>query len=136
MPRTRPPGPGRPNCNPKPLPCPGLTAHGSPSDPASRQAAEALARRLARDGNWLAVQTAFLEEAPVLADAVAALRHPAVVLGLFAADGGHAVLDVTEALTRAARPTRYTGALGADAGIPDVVLGILARELSADAAAA
>lgn len=113
-----------------------LAAHGSPGNPASRRAAEDLARRLARDDTWRAVQVAYLEEAPFLADTITSLRHPAVVLGLFAADGGHAVLDVSEALTRATRPVRYTGALGADAGIPDVVLGILARELRADAAAA
>ena len=52
-----------------------LLAHGSASDPGSRQATEQLARRLDERGEFLAVRAAFLEEPPSLADAVAVLRR-------------------------------------------------------------
>lgn len=113
-----------------------IAAHGSPADPASRRSAEALARRLARGATWAAVKCAFLEEPPALADVLAALHQPAVLLGLFAAPGGHAARDVPKALESAARPVAYTGALGADPRVGGVAAAILVREIRALSAAA
>lgn len=53
-------------------------------------------------------------EPPDLAAVAARLTRPTAVVGLFAAEGGHAADDVPTALSRARVPVAYVGAIGVD----------------------
>lgn len=100
-----------------------LAAHGSKTGPASRRAAELQAARLHDRGLFRTVSTAFLEEAPLLADAMRTMAGPLVIVGMFAAPGMHADQDVTRLLRDCERAdVAYLGAIGADAGIPDIIV--------------
>ncbi len=76
-----------------------LIAHGSEAHPASRLAAEAQIARVRRMGRFAGVHLALLEEAPRPYDTFMTLRDPGgpvVLIGLFAAPGGHAIDDIDE----------------------------------------
>lgn len=106
-----------------------LAAHGSKAGPASRRAAELQAARLHQQGLFRSVSTAFLEEAPLLADALRTMAGPLVVVGMFAAPGMHADQDVTRLLGDCRRAdVTYLGAIGADAGIPDIIVELVQAE--------
>lgn len=113
-----------------------LAAHGSTKDPASRHSADTLARSMARVLTVNRVRTAFLEEAPFLANVSDHLIRPTVVVGLFAAGGGHAREDVPQALKSARQPVAYAGAIGCDRRIPNLIGAALERELRKSVAAA
>ncbi|MFO1113076.1 MAG: CbiX/SirB N-terminal domain-containing protein [Rhodospirillales bacterium] len=100
-----------------------LAAHGSKMGAASRRAAELQAARLRDQGLFHSVATAFLEEAPLLAGAVRTMAGPLVIVGMFAAPGMHAGQDVSRMLAQCRRADlAYLGAIGADAGIPDIIV--------------
>jgi sirohydrochlorin cobaltochelatase len=105
-----------------------LLAHGTPSDPASHESAEAMAGRLRRDGRFLAVRCAFLDERPSLADSIADVRGPAAVVGLFAGEGLHGGADVPRLLGSLAHDrVVFAGNVGAFEGIADLVANAVAR---------
>lgn len=110
-----------------------LVAHGTRSDPASRQATESQAGRIAASGRFAAVATAFLEEPPSLAELLPELPDPVVIAGFFAAEGQHAGADIAAALAPfAGRRIRYLGAIGADAGIADLIAELAGCAVAAD----
>jgi len=82
-------------------------AHGSSKDPASRLAAEALAGRIAAMQRFAAVDTAFLEEPPLLDARLRALPGPLVVTGLFIGEGLHGAEDMAAAVAAAGRDDLY-----------------------------
>lgn len=105
-----------------------LLAHGSASDPASRQATEQLARRIDAQADVLGVRAAFLEERPSLAEVIAACDGPAVVVGLFAGDGVHGGVDVPQLLSELNRDRlAFAGNIGAFDGIADLVAAAVMR---------
>lgn len=110
-----------------------LIAHGNAADPQGRRPIERLAAMVRADGAFADVAIAFLEEAPTIADALAAIRLPVVAVGLFAAEGRHAKLDVPRALAQApaAQPITWLGALGADAALPGVLDAYVSASLEA-----
>ncbi len=116
-----------------------LAAHGSRRSPASRHATERLAGLMAANrmavSSGVQLRTAYLEEAPYVADVLAGLDRPATVISLFAGGGAHAALDMPQALADAAQPVTYAGALGEDPRIVQVIEAALARA-EADLAAA
>jgi sirohydrochlorin ferrochelatase len=101
-----------------------LVGHGSPSDPASSLATRVQADRLMALGPFRAVSSAFLDEAPRLADVAAEADGPIVVLGFFAASGRHSAIDVPRAMAGLGRrwPLLYAGAIGDDPSVTDIVL--------------
>lgn len=100
-----------------------LVAHGSPKNPASRWAAERHVRRAATSSALRQVAAAYLDEAPRLAEVLAALPGPVIVCGLFVENGVHAARDVPDAIRRAGRgDVYYLGAIGADPEIPAQIL--------------
>lgn len=103
-----------------------LAAHGSAGDPASRRAAQALARGLRGLPSAARIHTAFLEEPPFLDEIIGQLTRPAVVVGLFAADGGHATKDVPAALEGAPQSVAYAGAIGCDPRVVGLIQATLA----------
>jgi len=94
-----------------------LVGHGSKVSRASANATEAVAVKLREMARFGSVMTAFLEEAPEVAEVIIADERPTVVVGFFNGDGLHAGEDVPEALASAAGPVSYTGAIGA---LPEV----------------
>jgi sirohydrochlorin ferrochelatase len=111
-----------------------LVAHGAKSDGGSRQATLAHAARLRETQRFAGVAAAFLEEPPLVPDALAVLSGDVVAVGLFAG-GTHAECDVP-ALIEAARPHRagkliYAGAVGADPGIAGIIVDEASHALSA-----
>ncbi len=73
-----------------------IVAHGSRSHPASRQAAESQISLILAAGRFASVHLGLLEEPPYAQEVLAAMPRPAVVVGLFAAPGGHALDDIDE----------------------------------------
>lgn len=112
-----------------------LAAHGAAGDPASRRAAQALARGLSGFSSAARIHTAFLEEPPFLNGVFGQLTQPAVVVGLFAADGGHATMDVPAAFEDARKPIAYAGAIGCDSRIVGLIQATLSDRQPAALAA-
>ena len=74
-----------------------LVAHGSAKSTASSEATRLQAEMLLNRSDFNTVSVAFLEEAPTLTDWLAKERNPlnpVIIIGLFAAEGPHAVEDV------------------------------------------
>lgn len=75
-----------------------IVAHGSQNSPQSRLSAEAHLQSIRNAGVFKKVTLAFIEEAPFVSDTLKDLDDPAVVVGLFAAPGGHAIIDIGNAI--------------------------------------
>ena len=109
-----------------------LLAHGSTRDRASRIAAEQLAERLRERRRFRDLRVAFLEEPPSLAEAVADVRGPIVVVGLFAGEGMHGANDAKRLVAELAREdVILIGPVGTFAGIAGVIAAAVARHTSA-----
>ncbi|MSO92899.1 MAG: hypothetical protein EXQ86_05800 [Rhodospirillales bacterium] len=105
-----------------------LVGHGSPRDSASREAIALQAKAIAGRRLFQGVSMALLEEPPALGDVLQTLNGPVVVAGFFASAGRHAAEDVPRVIgTYEGGPIRYTGAIGEDAEIPEVVLRAVAE---------
>jgi sirohydrochlorin cobaltochelatase len=103
-----------------------LVGHGTTRHAASTRTAKAHARRLARDGGFAEVATAYLDDDPGVADAVSRLRAPACVsVGFFTDAGDHGRDDVPELLAQTARPTRYAGPIGPQAPMRRIILDLM-----------
>lgn len=111
-----------------------VVGHGTVRDPAS----ETLTRRhAARLTGYRSVAPVFLEQEPAFIDALAGQEGDLLVAGLFAANGYHADSDVRRALGLApglearidgdGRWIGYTGAIGADAGVAEIILAQVRR---------
>ena len=107
-----------------------LIAHGSTRNAASHDATELQAGRLRSMGRFRAVATAYLEQAPRLAEVVAGLIPPVVAVGLFAAPGQHATRDVAAVLNKhPAGGISDLGPIGDDAAIPRLLLQMVESHL-------
>jgi sirohydrochlorin cobaltochelatase len=107
-----------------------VIGHGSASAPGRALALHRHASRIAATELFARVETACLEEAPFIADALTALRaHPVVVIGFFANHGGH-VRDDLPALIAAelaarghAAPTvRFHGCVTDDPAMLQIII--------------
>jgi sirohydrochlorin cobaltochelatase len=113
-----------------------LVGHGSARAPGRPMALHRHAESLAASGNFAQVSAAFLEEPPLVAEALRAWRPlPVAVLGFFAGDGGHVSEDVPALLSadRAARgaagaPLLDLGVIGDDPAMPEIILDQVARD--------
>lgn len=105
-----------------------VAAHGTEKNPASGEVARGIAQAIGGPGGYARALAAFLEEPPLIAEALVAPRPgPAVVLGLFAAEGMHGEEDMRGLIDEARRsapgsPLVYTGALGAEPEIADLIV--------------
>jgi sirohydrochlorin cobaltochelatase len=107
-----------------------LAAHGNRRDASSGVAARAHAVALAAYGRFAGVDIGYLLEPPLLADALARLAgRDAAIVGLFAADGNHAVNDIPNAIAAeqvrragAAGEMIYGGAIGCDPAMADLIV--------------
>jgi len=100
-----------------------LTAHGTPRDRGSRLAAEAHAEGICKMGVFATVATAFLEEEPAVPVTLAGLpTRDRVAVGLFAEHGCHGEKDLPRLLARGGGNTIYTGPIGADLGVTELII--------------
>jgi sirohydrochlorin cobaltochelatase len=109
-----------------------IVAHGTDRDRGSQHATDRHAARVRETGAFAEVQTAYLDQAPTIPDTVAGLKRPTVVAGLFATPGPHAEQDVPRLIAQGNSPNviDYLGPIGADGDIPNVVLNIVAHEVT------
>jgi sirohydrochlorin ferrochelatase len=99
-----------------------IVGHGSKLGPASADATRAVAAEIAKAQRFARVETAFLEEAEFLADALQRpLQMPTVVLGFFSGDGLHAAEDVPEAIATTAANAIYAGSIGRSPQVVDLI---------------
>jgi sirohydrochlorin ferrochelatase len=106
-----------------------LMAHGSTRDSASQIATDTLAGRIGRLGLFADVRTAYLDQAPSLAEAISSSRAPAVVVGLFAGEGLHGGVDVARTIAETGRPgIAFAGNAGNWPEIATVVARAVERE--------
>ena len=102
-----------------------LVGHGSAKSPGQRYA-------LHNHAEQLGARVAFLEEPPLLADALAGATGPSIaVIGIFAGEGGHVRDDLPASIAagqdRYGEELIYLGSIGDSPGIADLILDSLAR---------
>lgn len=103
-----------------------FVAHGSPKNFASRWATELHAMRARRSSVFRRVWTAYLDEAPHLAEVLAGLPGPAIVCGLFVENGAHATRDTPDAIRHCGRhDVHYLGAIGGDPAVVALILKLI-----------
>jgi sirohydrochlorin ferrochelatase len=99
-----------------------IVGHGSKIGPASAEATRAVAAMIARAAGFASVETAFLEEAEFLEDALRrGAGQPTVVSGFFSGDGLHAAEDVPEAIVETGAKAVYAGSVGTLGAIPRMI---------------
>ena len=105
-----------------------LVAHGSTKDTASRMAAGELVRCLRAQTLFSEIVGAFLDEPPSLADAIAGIAGPVVVIGLFAGEGLHGREDVPRLIAETRhRDVVFAGNVGAWPEAADIVVEAIDR---------
>lgn len=110
-----------------------MVAHGASGDDRNRLAAERHADVVRRTGRFAGVSLAYIDEAPFLADVLTRVEGPAVAVGLFAAPGAHAVLDIRAALEGSGRKDIVdAGPVGADPRIADLIVSLAQSAGTAD----
>lgn len=108
-----------------------LIAHGSTRYSASQDAAELQATRLRKMAAFRKVETAYLEQSPRVPDILATLGGPTVAVGLFAAPGHHATVDLEALLSEYfAGDVTNLGPIGDDHEIPALVRSVVEDRLS------
>ena len=99
-----------------------LLAHGSRRNSASREATEQVARAIEHRATFRSVGIALLEERPFLAEVAALVQGPAIVVGMFSAEGMHGASDAPRLIGELNRnDVIYAGVIGNVAGIEDLV---------------
>lgn len=113
-----------------------LVAHGTDRDEGSQHATDRHAACLREAGTFADIRTAYLDQAPTIPDAIAGLERPTIVAALFATPGPHAEQDVPRLIAEGNSPNviDYLGPIGADEGIPKVILSIAAHEVARNTA--
>ena len=107
-----------------------VVGHGSSSAPGRALALHRHASRVAETRSFGRVEPACLEEAPLVADTLAALRgYPVAAIGFFANRGGHVRDDVPNlvAAEQAVRggsghAVRFHGSVADDAAMPQIIV--------------
>ncbi|MFU8834092.1 MAG: CbiX/SirB N-terminal domain-containing protein [Roseovarius sp.] len=103
-----------------------IAAHGSGRSPNSARDTRAFAAALGALLPLAEIRVGFVEEAPYLADAARGLGEKSLCLPFFAAEGGHVVDDVPEALDATGFAGQRLRPIGTAPAVPDLV----AREIA------
>ena len=103
-----------------------IAAHGSGRSRNSSRDTNAFAKVLANLITLKDIRVGFVEEAPYLADKAMGLGPKAICLPFFAAEGGHVIQDIPEALDKA----RFQGLCLDPIGILPEVPGLIAQALT------
>jgi sirohydrochlorin cobaltochelatase len=100
-----------------------LVGHGTTRHPASGATARRHAAAIAARGPFAEVATAFLDEAPSVAEAVAGLEAPRIAAVGFLTDvGSHGAGDVPRLLRETGRTGVYLGPIGPDPALAPLIL--------------
>jgi sirohydrochlorin ferrochelatase len=99
-----------------------VIGHGSQVSPANALATRAMIATLASMGRFARVEAGFIEEPPLVADAVAADKGPTVVVGYLTGEGMHAQADVPRAIAASGGRAVYAGAIGVDDSVREMIL--------------
>ncbi|MDH3659151.1 MAG: hypothetical protein OEU92_03820 [Alphaproteobacteria bacterium] len=99
-----------------------IAAHGTRRDPNSGKSAFDHVETIRARRIFAAVRTGFLDQAPMLAEITAASRACQVVVGLFIDRGEHGEEDIPAILGEVDPAAVYTGPIGADPRITDLLL--------------
>lgn len=100
-----------------------VAAHGTPKHRATGDSAQALAAGIDAQDIFSTVRVAFLENPPSIDEALRALApNPCAVVGFFLDAGDHAEADVPAAIARAHPNAGYTGAIGRDPVLADIIV--------------
>lgn len=89
-----------------------IVGHGSQLGPASSISTHTITSFIAQKGIFSCVETAFLEEAEFLEDALQRCPSLTIVLGFFSGDGMHAGDDVPEMISKTGGHAIYAGSIG------------------------
>jgi sirohydrochlorin ferrochelatase len=109
-----------------------LIAHGTLRNPSSAATTEAHAAAIRASGRFRQVVSAYLDQPPGIAEALAPLPAPVVSIGCFAAPGHHATHDVETGLaTRAGNGVSYLGPIGEDEAVPGLIRQIVDDRVAA-----
>ena len=98
-----------------------IAGHGSKISRASYRATERVASALRRMEHFAKVDTAYLEEDPLLEAQLSALSLPTIVAGFFSGDGMHAAEDVPRAIQVSGAAAFYCGAVSQHRQIPNII---------------
>lgn len=107
-----------------------LAAHGTQENPASARRTEQLAEQMRGLGEFAEVRTGYLSQTPSVADQARAFARPFIVVGLFAGMGSHAREDVPAALAGARQDFLHVPAIGAVAGLADLIADAAGKALA------
>ncbi len=99
-----------------------VIGHGSQVSPANAQATRAMIATLAAMRRFARVEAGFIEEPPLVADAVAAGERRTVVVGYLTGEGMHAQADVPRAIAASGGRAVYAGAIGVDDSVREMIL--------------
>lgn len=100
-----------------------LVAHGAKERPESKAGAMLHLRAIEEMGRFAAVHVALLEEPPFIDDIINMVSGPSVIVGLFAAPGGHAIDDVQTAIAKSNRKDMLNaGPIGTDIRMIDLAI--------------
>lgn len=109
-----------------------LIAHGTLRNPSSAATTEAHAAAIRAGGRFRQVVSAYLDQPPGIADALAPLPSPVVAIGCFAAPGHHATHDVERGLaSRAGNGVSYLGPIGEDEAVTGLIRQIVEDRVAA-----
>jgi len=109
-----------------------IVGHGSKDGSESADATKRAARMLSQHSPYARVETAFIEEDPLVADALSRYDGTSVVAGFLSGDGLHAGEDIPEAIKEAGARALYTGPIGLHPRIPELILSSLNTALEED----
>ncbi|MFM7083768.1 MAG: CbiX/SirB N-terminal domain-containing protein [Hyphomicrobium sp.] len=90
-----------------------VVGHGSQLGPASSESTQVISNFIAQQDIFATVETAFLEEAEFLEDALKRTSSLTLVVGFFSGDGLHASDDVPQMISSAGARAIYAGSIGA-----------------------
>lgn len=97
-----------------------LAAHGSFRSPAPADVAYVMVQHLL-DGGIMRAKAGFIDQSPRIVDVARSLGRNAICLPFFAANGGHVITDLPQALNEAGFEGRLLPPVGSDPRVPGLI---------------
>ena len=100
-----------------------LIGHGSTANNSSQRATDQQASRLRAISDFKSVDTTFLDQPPYFSNVLPNLQGPVYAIGMFAADGLHAGIDIPSQISKMSdkKETHYLGAIGNSPAMIDLL---------------
>ncbi len=108
-----------------------IVGHGSTKNSASAQATFQQAQSLVSKSQFLGIETAFLEEEPIIGDLLQHTKElQTIIVGYFTGQGLHGKDDIAKAIQQSGAKAVYAGSVGAMPEIKNLILAALSAHLS------